>query len=64
MSMPMMEKPSKKEQAEEQKRRENYQAEDDLRTLRSAEEIKADPERMKRAQAMAKTYASALGKGK
>lgn len=39
-----------------------YQAEDDVRTLERAEEIKADPARMKRAAASAGEKAAAMNK--
>jgi hypothetical protein len=45
--------------AEEKKRQEDYQAEDDLRTLVRANEIRADPRRLARAKAKAKEQIAA-----
>lgn len=47
---------SKKKSAEELK----WQAEDDVRTLKNAAEIRSDPARMKRARAEAKRQLEAL----
>ena len=54
MEQPM--KMTKEEKAEH----EEYEAKDDVRTLISAGEIKADKPRLKRALAMAKKQAAAL----
>lgn len=51
-----MEKMSKEDKAE----REKYEAEDDVRTLRNAAEIKADSGRLKRAKAMIREQMKAL----
>ena len=51
-----MEKMTKEEKA----RHEKYEAEDDVRTLRNAAEIKADSGRLKRAKAMIRTQMKSL----
>ena len=50
------------ELASEKKDRLRWEAESDLRTLRTAQEIAADKGRMKRAMAMAKTELAAIKK--
>ena len=54
----MNDAPSVVEKAEQQK----YEAESDVRTLVTAEEIRKDKTRLKRATAMAKTQLAALTK--
>lgn len=48
------------ETAADKKQREQWEAEEDMRTLQRAEEIKSDPKRLKRAKDQAKKVISAL----
>lgn len=48
------------EKAKMKKQEEQWEAEEDLRTLQRAAEIKADPKRLKRAKAQANKVMSAL----
>jgi hypothetical protein len=47
-----------KETPAQRKERERWEAEDDLRTLQRADEIKRDPKRLKRAEKHAKKVAN------
>lgn len=46
--------------AEDKKRQEQWEAEEDIRTLQRAAEIKKDPKRLKRAEMQAKAVVSAI----